>query len=205
MEKGEQTVAVKGVNMPKTKLGLAKMERIVEAAQRLFTEGSFFETSISDICRAAGSAVGTFYIYFDSKTDLYRFLVERYKQKIRLNLAESIAGCNTRLEMEKEGIKSFIRFSVSDPNVYKIIWGSLAVDKETFKDYYVSFAESYAHALKKHGSELKAEDASSLAYMLMGITNFLGLKAIFEGMDESRIDEVIETAVLPVLREGMFT
>ena len=201
----KSVLEVKGVNLPKTRLGLTKMNAILNAAEKLFTETSFFETSVSDICKAAKTAVGTFYIYFDSKTDLYRYLMECYKREIKRNLAENISDCSTRYEKERAGIKSFIHYSVKNPNVYNIIWGSLAVEKQMFEDYYVSFAKSYAKALERCGEEIKIEDATSLAYMLMGITNFLGLKAIFEQMSEKQIDYLIESSVLPVLKGGAFS
>ena len=40
--------------------------------------------------------------------------------------------------------------------------------------------------------------------MLMGLTNFLGLRAIFEKMDDNEIDSAIDTAIMPVLEKGMF-
>lgn len=195
---------VKGVHSPKTKLGLSKIQALLEAAERLFTKASFFEVSVSDICKEAHTAVGTFYIYFDSKNDVYRYLVEQYKIQIKALLADAIRGCSTRLEMEREGIKAFVRYSVANPSVYNIIWGSLAVEKQMFVDYYVSFAESYARGLSRSKEELRTEDVTSLAYMLMGITNFLGLRAIFENLSDGQIDKVIDDAIMPVLEKGLF-
>ena len=199
----KSVLEVKGVNLPKTKLGLTKMNAILNAAEKLFTETSFFETSVSDICKAAKTAVGTFYIYFDSKTDLYRYLMECYKREIKRNLAENISDCSTRYEKERAGIKSFIHYSVKNPNVYNIIWGSLAVEKQMFEDYYVSFAESYARSLTKDRDELSLYDTNSIAYILMGITNFVGLKAIFENSTEEQIDKIIDETIMPLLSDGM--
>lgn len=78
------------------------------------------------------------------------------------------------------------------------------VDKQLFEDYYVSFANSYARALGKVKEELKVDDVISTAYMLMGITNFLGLRAIFENMTDAQIDEAIDNAIMPILEKGMF-
>lgn len=197
-------LAVHGVNPPKTQVGLSKMQDLLEAAERLFTQKGFFEVSVSDICKEAHTAVGTFYIYFESKTAVYRYLVEQYKQQIKKNLAQSISGCTSRLEMEREGIKCFVRYSVANPSVYNIIWGSLAVDKQLFEDYYVSFANSYARALLRAKEELKVNDVISTAYMLMGITNFLGLRAIFEGMDDQQINDAVDHAIIPILEQGLF-
>ena len=201
----ENTVfAVHGVNPPKTQVGLSKMQDLLEAAERLFSASGFFQVSVSDICKEAHTAVGTFYIYFESKTAVYRYLIEQYKENIKQNLARSISGCTNRLEMEREGIKCFVRYSVANPSVYNIVWGSLAVDKQLFEDYYVSFANSYARALLRSKEELKLDDVISTAYMLMGITNFLGLRAIFESMNDQQIDDAIDNAVIPILEQGLF-
>lgn len=200
----EITAHPHGIKLPKTELGQAKMDKIVEAAIHLFTEVGFYETSVADICRKAGTAVGTFYIYFETKRDLYRHLLDKYKVAIRTRLAKSIRETATREEAEREGIRTFIKYAVEDPMMYNIIWGSLSIDQVLFVDYYVSFAESYAKALAKSGSELAIADTTSLAYLLMGLTNFLGLHAIFEGMDDDAIDKMIDTTVMPALREGIF-
>lgn len=195
---------VQGVHTPKTKAGFDKMLSLLQAADQLFNERGYFSVSVSDICKQAHTAVGTFYIYFDSKTDLYRYLMEIYKHQIKRHLSAAISGCQTRAEKEKEGIKCFLRYAVANPNVYNIIWGSLAVEKQMFEDYYVSFAESYAHALRKDKDQLSTVDVTSLAYMLMGVTNFLGLRAIFEDMNEDQINAFIDQSIMPILENGAF-
>ena len=148
--------------------------------------------------------MGTFYIYFETKTDIYRYLVEDYKRRIKRSLSESIANCTTRYERERAGIKSFVRFSVSNPNVYHIVWGSLAVEKQLFEDYYISFANSYARALCADQEELLSDDVMSLAYMLMGIASFLGLRGMFENMTDEQIDEMVDRTIMIILQRGLF-
>lgn len=194
----------KGINLPKTKLGLAKMNKLLDAAEELFTNHGFHSTSISDICKKAGTAVGTFYIYFETKTDVYRYLMWKYQKQIKALLADSIKGCKTRFEQEREGIKCFIKFAITTPNVYDIIWGSLSIDKNLFVDYYSSFAESYTHALKGSPDEVDIPDPKTVAYMLMGISNFVGLRAIFEEMNDDEIDKIINETIMPVLSHGIF-
>lgn len=195
---------ITGVHPPKTNLGLAKMHALADAAEQLFTQTSFFEVSVSDICKAAHTAVGTFYIYFETKTDIYRYLVADYQRRIKRSLSESIAGCTTRYERERAGIKSFVRFSVSNPNVYHIVWGSLAVEKQLFVNYYMSFADSYARALSADREELVNGDVMSLAYMLMGIASFLGLRGMLENMTDQQIDAMVDESIMPILKKGLF-
>ena len=198
------TFQLKGVHAPKTNVGLHKMQALAEAAERLFTQSSFFEVSVSDICKEAHTAVGTFYIYFETKTDIYRYLVQDYQRRIKRSLSQSIAGCTTRYEREREGIKSFVRFSVTNPNVYHIVWGSLAVEKQLFVDYYLSFGESYARALELDQGELRFDDVMTLAYMLMGISSFLGLRGMFENMTDAQVDAMVDDTIMPLLKTGLF-
>lgn len=194
---------IKGINIPKTKLGQTKMDKLLAAAEELFATKGFYNTSISDICRQAGTAVGTFYIYFDTKIDVYKYLMEMYKNEIKDRLAVSINDCQNRFEREREGIKCFIKYAVSTPNIYNIIWGSLSIDRQLFVDYYTSFAGSYSHSLKKDKNEVCDGDTDSIAYALMGISNFLGLKAMFNSMSDAEIDKMIDETIMPALQNGI--
>ena len=78
---------IKGVNRPKTQLGLNKMMKLIEAAEELFTTKGFYQTSISDICKSADTAVGTFYIYFQTKTDIYGYMKQEYANEIKTRLS----------------------------------------------------------------------------------------------------------------------
>ncbi|MBO7196317.1 MAG: TetR/AcrR family transcriptional regulator [Clostridia bacterium] len=192
----------KGINIPKTKLGQTKMEKLLASSEELFAKNGFYATSISDICKHAGTAVGTFYIYFETKTDVYKYLMETYKREIKDRLAENIKDCKTRYDKEREGIKCFIKYAVSEPNVYNIIWGSLSIDRQLFVDYYTSFASSYSRALRED-DDVFLSDTDSIAYMLMGISNFLGLKAMFTSMTDEQVDEMVDTTVMPALKCGI--
>ena len=198
------TKELKGVNLPKTKLGLSKMNVIVRAAEKLFTENGFYDTSISDICKKAHTAVGTFYIYFENKVAVYRYLVEEYRLAIHGVLSAATEKCTTRLSREREGIRAFIEYAAKNPSVYDIIWGSLSVDKQIFIDYYTTFAESYRNGLLRDGGSLKVADSLTLAYVLMGITNFVGLRAMFENMTAEQMDLMVDECVMTLLRSGAF-
>lgn len=200
----KNTDSIKGFNRPKTKVGITKMNKLIEVAEKLFTSKGFYQTSISDICKAAGTAVGTFYIYFDSKTDIYYYMMVSYEKEIKHRLADAIKDLNTRYEKEREGIKCFIKYAVENPNVYNIIWGSLSVDRQLFINYYESFAKSYAKAIAQHSDEITVSDTTTIAYMLMGISNFLGLRAMFEEMTEDQINKLVDETLMHALSSGIF-
>jgi hypothetical protein len=120
-------------------------------------------------------------------------------------LDESIHSCTTRQEKERVGIKCFVKFALQNPTIYNVIWGSLSIDEKMFRDYYTSFAKSYAYSLKKDADEVSGTDYTTLAYFLMGISNFLGLRGIFEKMDDSQIDDMIDNTIMPALAGGILS
>ncbi|MCS7462581.1 TetR/AcrR family transcriptional regulator [Paenibacillus doosanensis] len=63
-------------------MGEDKKNNIVEAALKLFEEQGYHQTKVSDIVREAGVAQGTFYLYFQSKEDLFRSIAEACLEEI---------------------------------------------------------------------------------------------------------------------------
>ena len=131
-------------------------------------------------------------------------MMDSYEKEIKLRLADAIKNCATRYEKEREGIKCFIKYAVENPNVYNIIWGSLSVDRQLFINYYESFAKSYTKAVVTDSEEITTNDATTVAYMLMGLSNFLGLRAMFENMSDEAIDKLVDETLMPALSNGIF-
>ena len=199
------TSPVKGVNFPKSQVGFQKMCKICGAAETLFDKKGFYETSVADICNQAKTAVGTFYIYFQDKTAIYNYLVRNYYLVITNYLNKHVAHCKTRFEMEKEGVKAFIRFGHAHPQCFKIIWGSTHIDPVIFEDYYLRFAESYVAALKKFGEELVDVDYSTAAWFLMGISTFICLKTVLDHkkLTEKELNTIVAD-IMKMLSSGLF-
>ncbi len=183
----EKSSITKGINFPKTRLGMVKMNKLAEAAEALFSTVGFYNTSIVDICKRADTAVGTFYIYFETKSDVYRYLMEKYKQDITAWVKEAICVHADKAKRKRESIRSFIKYVKEHPSVYSIILGSLSVDKSMFFSCISAFAETYEGEICCGESD----DSSALAYSLIGISGMLGLKAISEGMTDEDIDKMI--------------
>ena len=191
--------------MPKSKVGYRKICKLCDAAETLFEKKGFYNTSIADICRHAKTAIGTFYIYFQDKTAIYAYLVQNYYVVIKKHLNSSVGDCKTRYEMEREGLKEFIRFVYAHPQCYKIIWGSSHIDPVLFEDYYTRFAKSYITALENFGEELADIDYSMTAWFLMGVANFICLKVIIDRkkLSEKKLNELVDEA-MKLLTTGMF-
>ena len=79
-------------------------ERIVQASLAVFAEKGYHATTIQEIAHRAGIAVGTIYIHFSNKSDLFRTLIQYVLESIQSSIQNAIdkswsrgAGCATSL------------------------------------------------------------------------------------------------------------
>ena len=74
---------------------------LIAAARVVFRDKGIVNSAVSDIVRAAGVAQGTFYLYFDTKTDLVNAVVEQMAEEIVDSIERSVndtaAGAVARL------------------------------------------------------------------------------------------------------------
>ena len=194
------------VKQPKTKRGEVTLERIVKAGEDCFLKKGYHGSSINDITSTADVAPGTFYIYFEDKLSLYKHLLVHYSHDIRKYIALRLkeAGATTRKDAERVGLRAFLEYIHEHKSMYNIIWESLYIDKKLFIDYYSEFGKNYARHIQEAIGEgqLKPYNAEVVAYMLMGISNFIGLNYVmFKETDnfDPIVDEVIE-----ILDKGLF-
>lgn len=192
------------VNIPKTSRGRETMDKICRAAEELFSRKGYYNTSIIDIAQKAEVAPGTVYIYFKDKESIFKYLLEDLSHTIRKEIAIATKDCKSRYEEEKIGFKVFFDFARRHIGLYKIIWESQFVDEEIFKDYYDSFADRYIKRIKEaqKNKEIVDINPETLAYCLIGITNFIGLKWVIFN-DKPVPDEVIDD-IMKFLNFGMF-
>ncbi len=193
------------VNQPKTKRGQATLDRLCNASEQLFYKKGYHGTSIHDITGLAGVAPGTFYIYFEDKMSLYCYLLLQYSHRIRMHVAKAIKNCPNRKEAERLGLKAFLQFIHENKHIYNIIWESLYIDKKLFVDYYTKFAQNYTSQIEiaQAKEEMKVYDPEVVSFLLMGISNFIGLNwVMFKESDD--FDYVVDQ-VINILDKGLFS
>ena len=67
-----------------------KQERLMDAASREFASKPYNEASINRIIQEAGMPRGSFYMYFQDKEDLFRYLVQGYMDQMTMVLEEAL-------------------------------------------------------------------------------------------------------------------
>jgi len=65
-----------------------RREELIDAAEVLFEEKGYDDTSVSDIVRKVGVAQGTFYLYFRSKDEVLEAFVDRLVNEVTTKLTD---------------------------------------------------------------------------------------------------------------------
>ncbi len=194
------------VKIPTTRNGKATFKIIIETTIDLFYKQGYHKTTIANITNSAGIGAGTFYLYFPNKLSLYKYILNQFQHDIRKTIAEKVASVDGRFEKEKEGIKTFIKYAIQNPHSYNIIWESLYIDKQLFMDYYEGFAKRYEIGLTKSidDGEMHNVDTELVSYILMGVSNFVGLKVLLDlGSNNEDVDKLVDQ-VMNIIKTGIF-
>ncbi len=144
----------------------------------------FERASIVEITKAAGVAQGTFYVYFESKQSVFAQLVDALGESLREALAAATTGLDSRMAVEEAGFDAFLGFIQSHRHLYKIVRQAEFVDEELYRRYYTRLAEGTVRSLTlaMDEGEFVPRDAEAIAYTLMGIFDFIGMRwVLWEG------------------------
>jgi AcrR family transcriptional regulator len=189
--------------IPKTRRGRKTREKLLHAAEAEFGERGFPEASIASITQRAGVALGTFYVYFESKEEIFRALVSYMGELTRQWIGERVAESPDRLAAERRGVEAFIEFVRSHRNLYRVVSMAQFVAEDAFRDYYNVFASAYRENLERaaESGEIRDGDNEVWSWALIGMTVFLGMR--FADWDEDRPAGEIADAVSDLVSRGM--
>ena len=175
----------------------------MRAAEFEFGERGFHAVAINDLTRRAGVALGTFYVYFDSKEEIFRALVTHMSHLVRSWLAERVANVPDRLTAERKGLEAYIEFVRQHKGLSRIISEAEFVAKDAFVAHYKVFSEAYQANLKQAGKSgsIRKGDYEVWSWAIMGMAVFLGLR--YAEWDDSAPPARIAETVRDLMEHGI--
>jgi AcrR family transcriptional regulator len=189
---------------PRTERGRRTLRKLLDAAAAEFGEKGFYEASISGITRRAGTALGSFYTYFDSKEAIFSALVRDMSQMVARAAAAVLSGGASGVEREREVLAAFLDFAREHKEIYRIIDEAEFADPASYRAHYqdaaariaARFDEAVAQGLFMPG------DNEVRAWAVMGMNVFIGLRYVV--WDDGTIDpETIAREVNNLIAHGI--
>jgi AcrR family transcriptional regulator len=180
-------------------------ERLLAAAEELFGERSYRQTTVAEICAGAGIATGSFYAHFRSKAEIFAAVVRRINADLRSAMGQAIENAQGQREMERACFRAFFEMLSKRPWMDRIVRESEFVAPGLFREYYEHLARGYSRGVRH--AQLAGQvdtdyDPEVIAYVYTGIGNFIGMRWANWAVGGHVPDDVLDT-VLTVLARGL--
>lgn len=201
----EEPTPVSASGRPLSAKGERTRRRLLDAAEEVFAGYGYQEASIVKITEAAGVAQGTFYIYFESKQQIFDELVADLNRRVRRAMSEGGRRGRDRAEAERLGFQGFFRFTAEHPALYRIIRQAEFASPGAMQRHYRTIADGYTAGLRAAMDEgdIAPADPEVIAWALMGVGELIGMRWIlWEGGPGEVPDHVFEE-MYAFIRRGL--
>jgi AcrR family transcriptional regulator len=174
--------------------GIETRSRLLEAAEEVFAEVGYHDASVVKITESAGVGGGTFYLYFQSKKEIFDELVRDLNRRVRRAMKDASAQGRDRLEAEVLGFEAYFRFTAEHTALYRIIRQAEFVSPEMLRYHYDKLSEGYVAALRDAVARGEAGpiDPEVTAFALMGMGELLGMRWILWNDERAVPPKVME-------------
>ena len=152
--------------------------RILDAAEQVFGERGYHGASVVEITKKAGVGLGTFYLYFPSKIEIYRHLLQARQEEFVAESRRAYEGATDQRAIVQGAFRAFFDWIGRRPAVLRLLREAEFVDPTLLPDLYRGRGEDLAERLRR-AMEMGAvaeTDPEVLAWCLMGMTEFVALR-----------------------------
>lgn len=101
--------------------------KLIEKGKEHFERFGLRKTNVADLAREAGIAKGSFYLFFESKEDLFLTINEEFDKQFQSKLARTLEKTKKPKETFRKALLNILDLFNSDPIL------KLAADKEEFE------------------------------------------------------------------------
>lgn len=189
-----------------------KMERIAEAALKVFRESGYPAARMSDIARAAQMGKGTLYEYFRNKADILRFAFERYFEVF----TRGISGVMKGRSSASEKLFSLIEFALDHAEQWEdhcAVYVDYSSAARTDKAGRFSLDPLYRTmrrilcAMIQEGQQTgeidPRLDSTAVAELLISVYDGLILRRMLRERARQEDSGLLKQTVLEILRSGL--
>jgi TetR/AcrR family transcriptional regulator len=160
---------------------LAHRKEILQAAEKVFAEKGFFQTTMSEIAEAAEFGTGTLYKYFKSKEELYFTLIDEKVEELHRLVKAELSQKTSAMERIKKVLGLQFEFIEKNRNFFRIYISERSRFEWNVKDDFgkgihnkmVAYIKSLAQVIKegRKEREFKSMEPVDLAHALVGMIN----------------------------------
>lgn len=127
-----------------------RREQILAAATRAFARGGFAATSLDDIAAEAGVTRVILYRHFESKTDLYRAVLDRFCSLLADRVSEPVGG------FTDAAVAGLVEAATAEPEGFRLLFQHAAREPE-FRAWALQFRQGMTEAAHRQIGAIVAD------------------------------------------------
>jgi len=180
----------------------ARRIQILDVAVDVFGQGGYYGASMNDIAEAAGVTKPVLYQHFDSKSDLYRALIDDVGDRMIEAITTATAEAKNGREQTELGFLAYFRWVAQRHDEFMLIYGGGARHDVEFNDQLRVISDRAAEAIAPLiAVDLEPIMRTTLAHGLIGLAAGASRKLIESG---ERFDpEEIASAISSLAWAGL--
>ena len=138
---------------------------LIAAAERVISSKGYHQTRIADIASEADVGLGTFYLHFKTKNEIFIELIEQGAAELRRTLDEAKAGVHTPAEKLQITIATILDAAAEAPELFRIVFGH----SPAFLDLMVRVHNLFIDDLRDELGPALGERADAVAHLTIGM------------------------------------
>ncbi len=148
----------------------ARREQILDVAIDVFGRSGYYGASMNDIAEAAGVTKPVLYQHFDSKSDLYRALLEAVGDRMLAAIAKATSDAADGKEQTERGFLAYFRWVSARHDEFMLLFGGSARHDGEFSAQIRRITDEAAEAIAPLiAVDIDTEHRRTLAHALVGL------------------------------------
>lgn len=181
--------------------------RILRAAAKIVGEYGYADASIGRITEAANIAQGTFYLYFNSRQDLFDVLLPHVGQDMLDFIHAKVQGASSYYEVEERGFRAFFDYLSKNPGFFRVLNEAEVAAPVAYAEHLRIVTVPYLGALKRaiDNGEIRnfaEKELETLAYIFLASRSYLYLCHI-KGKRRKRLPEWVVQTYMKLVKAGL--
>jgi AcrR family transcriptional regulator len=138
---------------------------LIQAAEQVISRKGYHQTRIADIATEADVGLGTFYLHFKTKNEIFIELIEHGAVKLRGEIADAKSEVNTPADKLKITIDTILDASAEAPELFRIVFGH----SPAFLDLMVRVHQIFIDDLRDDLAPAVGGRADAIAQLTIGM------------------------------------
>jgi AcrR family transcriptional regulator len=140
-------------------------EDLIEAAERVISSKGLHQARIADIAAEADVGLGTFYLHFKTKNEIFMELVEQGASHMREEIAEAKAAATDPADKLRIAIENILNDAAEEPELFRIVFGHTPAFLNLMERVFDLFIDDFRADL----TPVAGDDADTIAHLIVGM------------------------------------